>query len=85
MDCDYMGSADSLGYNYGNRAMAAYFREAKKYRDSPDQPTTPEAFEVEGRLYIVLSNANGILAVYRVKNDGVLRRLKRYPTCLEQV
>jgi hypothetical protein len=32
-----------------------------------------EWVEHEGRLYAVLSNVNGILAVYRVKKDGSLK------------
>lgn len=32
-----------------------------------------------GRSYVVLDNANGILAVYRIRDDGVLKRLRRWP------
>jgi len=32
-----------------------------------------------GLEYVVLRNINGVLAVYRVHNDGQLRRMKRWP------
>ena len=35
--------------------------------------------EHDGKLYVVLSNVRGTLAVYRVRNDGVLKGLKRWP------
>jgi hypothetical protein len=39
----------------------------------------PIAVSEAGRRYVVLSNANGILAAYRVRPDGILKRLKRWP------
>jgi len=35
--------------------------------------------ELGDRNYVVLKNGNGILAIYRVRNDGMLKRLKRWP------
>lgn len=35
--------------------------------------------EHNGREYVVLRNANGILAVYRIRNDGMLKALRRWP------
>jgi hypothetical protein len=34
---------------------------------------------VAGLSYVVLRNARGLLAVYRVRNDGMLKGLKRWP------
>jgi hypothetical protein len=60
------------------RAMAAYFRTADV--PSPDQPAgDPEVIEHDGKLYVVLSNTGRALAVYRVQNNGILRRMKRWP------
>ncbi len=41
--------------------------------------------EHEGKHYVVLNlkNVNGILAVYRVRNTGVLKGLKRWPQEIE--
>lgn len=57
------------------RAFAAYFRAG-----GTDQPAnTSDVREHAGLRYVVLRNVRGPLAVYRVKNDGLLRRLKRWP------
>jgi hypothetical protein len=58
--------------------MAAYWRTEQ----APQQSSDPGLYKVEGKFHVVLANDGGILAVYRVKNDGVLRRLKRIPKCL---
>ena len=34
---------------------------------------------VGGKDYVVLRNVRGVLKVYRVRNDGVLKGLKRWP------
>jgi hypothetical protein len=39
--------------------------------------------EVDGRKYVVLRNVSGILCVYRVRTDGRLKGLKRWPSALE--
>jgi hypothetical protein len=36
-----------------------------------------------GRRYVVLQNVNGVLAVYRVRHDGILKRLRRWPKDIE--
>jgi hypothetical protein len=66
------------------RALAAYFRSG-----GTDQPSTDcgdsGVIDLDGRLYVVLSNIiNGILAVYRVRPDGTLRRMKRWPKELDE-
>jgi len=78
-DCEYVGSADGATEGrLGSRAMAAYWRTEQ----APQQSSDPGLYKVEGKFHVVLANDGGILAVYRVKNDGVLRRLKRIPKCL---
>jgi hypothetical protein len=57
------------------RAMAAYFRSG-----GVDQPAGGGYVEdYDGKLYVVLNNIRGTLAVYRVRNDGMLKRLRRPP------
>jgi hypothetical protein len=64
------------------RAFAAYFRSATE--PSPDQPANDSyVTEHGGRLYVVLVNVNGVLAVYRVRNDGILKGLRRWPEAIE--
>jgi hypothetical protein len=38
----------------------------------------------DGRHYVVLRNVRGTLAVYRVRNDQMLKRLKRWPDALDR-
>lgn len=65
-----------------NRAMAAYFRSANQLGGAVMQPRPAEEVVINGLRYIVLSNTNGILAVYRVRivnGAEVLKGLKRWP------
>jgi hypothetical protein len=39
----------------------------------------------EGHKYVVLRNVRGALAVYRVRNDGMLKRMKRWPVAIDGV
>lgn len=58
------------------RAMSAWLRSG-----GIDQPAnTSSVAEHGGKSYVVLTNVNGILGVYRVRNDGMLKRLKRWPS-----
>jgi hypothetical protein len=78
----YLGQGDLY-----SRAMAAYFRSGAKAGVHLPQPARMDSGEYvspDGRYYVRLANVNGILAVYRVKPDGFLRRLKRWPKALEE-
>lgn len=35
------------------------------------------------KAYIALRNGSDTLAVYRVRNDGILKRLRRWPAAVE--
>lgn len=61
------------------RAFTAYFRTGGLEPPQPGSATTAHA----GKQYVVLRNAGGVLAIYRVRNDGMLKRLKRWPPALE--
>jgi hypothetical protein len=63
------------------RAYSAYFKTANREGYSADQPSESGSGleEVGDKSYIVLRNGNGILAVYRVRHDGMLKRLRRWP------
>lgn len=61
------------------RAFAAWFRSG-----GTDQPAkTSDLVELGGLGYVVLRSVRGPLAVYRVRNDGMLKRLKRWPEDLQ--
>ena len=61
------------------RAFAAYFRSGGSI-----QPSNASGIvEINGLNYVVLENVNGVLAVYRIGNNGLLRRLRRWPKEIE--
>jgi hypothetical protein len=63
-----------------NRAFAAYFRSAGPMASQPVD--VPDGWTVKGKSYIVLHNVAGMLAVYRIKTDGFLKRLRRIPKAI---
>jgi len=63
------------------RAQAALLRTG-----APSALPTDAASDViqrSGRRYVRLGDETGLIAVYRVRNDGILKRLKRWPTAIE--
>jgi len=61
------------------RAFAAWFRSG-----GTDQPSNASGVvEHDGKDYVLLLNVTGTLAVYRVTNQGQLKRLKRWPAELD--
>lgn len=65
-----------------HRALAAYFRSPPEGLMQPAMALSGET-KHGGLRYVVLRNTRGVLAVYRVRNDGMLKRLKRWPNDLE--
>lgn len=63
------------------RAFSAYQASAKRAGDQYDMPAFGccDLEELNERQYIALRNNSKTLAVYRVRNDGILKRLKRIP------
>lgn len=63
------------------RAMAAWFKVGKGYPLGEQPSMALSTVETaDGHNYIILRNANrDIAAVYRARNNGVLKRLVRIP------
>ena len=62
------------------RAVAAYYRTGKH---APGVGGA-DVWELDDRQYVVLHDADSVLAVYRVRpSDGVLRRMRRWPKAIE--
>ena len=53
---------------------------------SKDQPASPDSGveRHKGKYYVVLRNVRGILKVYRLRPNGALKGLKRYPKALDK-
>ena len=60
-----------------SRALSAYYKTVTNtvYKDL----VIPHLVVVKEKEYIVIENAAEILAVYRVRPNGLLKRMKRYP------
>ena len=63
------------------RAYAAYFRFAKGHPVDQLTAALSGMAKYKGLEYVVLRDGSRTLAVYRIKNDGHLHRLKRWPGC----
>lgn len=73
-----------LSNKYNQRALAAYWKTAQE--GAPIPRAQSDLYEDDqGKYYVVLSNSTDILAVYRVRNDDVLKRLKRWPNALREL
>jgi hypothetical protein len=70
--------ADSTAYR------SAYFRFAKGHPVDQLAAALSGTEERKGLSYVVLRDGSRTLAVYRIKNDGHLHRLKRWPPELDE-
>jgi hypothetical protein len=58
-----------------SRAMEAYFRAG---HGRQQLVTICRVRALAHNRYVVLSDINGVLAVYRIRGDGILRRMRRW-------
>jgi hypothetical protein len=65
------------------RAAAAYYRAPRA--DADGQPAARHSYlaEHEGRQYVVLASTDAFLAVYRIRQSGMLKRMRRWPKDIE--
>jgi hypothetical protein len=66
-----------------SRAYAAYFKYSEGDQDQPSESLSGETVYRDKR-YVVLRNGYRMLAVYRIRYDGMLKRLRRWPAGLEE-
>lgn len=68
-----------------SRAIAAHYQACAREGASASQPASASSGveELAGKSYVVLRNAGGILRVYRVRNNGMLKGLRRWPKELD--
>jgi hypothetical protein len=71
-------SGKATGEELTTRALAAWFKSG-----TDEQPYNSSGVRtVRGKDYVVLRYERGVLAVYRVRTDGKLKGLKRWPAAL---
>lgn len=63
------------------RAISAFYRSDRKTAVLGGGPESPNGMrEHDGRRYVVLrDHESALLAVYRVRTSGALKRLRRWP------
>ena len=66
------------------RAIQAFYIARRQEGVIADQPNINDSGTEthNGKRYIALRSSKGTLAVYRVRHDGSLKALKRWPTIL---
>ena len=64
--------------NFVRRAVTAYFKHNEHANPPQPNKSLSEIEAVGGKAYVVLRNINGVLAVYRIRNDGMLKGLRRW-------
>lgn len=62
------------------RALSAYYRTGSI--TMPDESVSGERMH-DGKGYVVLAGQDAVLAVYRMKAGGGLRRMRRWPKAVE--
>lgn len=69
-----MYNLDDMLDEAAKRALAAYYAS-----DGDDLPTSAKVQQLNGLNYAVLRRGSKVLACYRVRNDGKLKRMIRIP------
>lgn len=67
-----------------HRAVRAYYLNARRHNYVPQQPAAARSGleTLEDKDYMVLRNHERMLAVYRVRKDGIMKLLRRPPKAL---
>ena len=63
------------------RAVAAFLRDGGEPAPIPKRSSVRE---LTGKRYVIVRDSVNVYAVYRVRANGFLKRLKRYPKTLVQ-
>ena len=70
--------------------LPLYYEQAQaEYQSTTDRPLRPSAYRsglarIRDQFYFILAHSAGMLAVFRLQEDGALRRLQHYPGVLPQ-
>jgi len=70
------------------KSLPLYYAQAQaEYTNTTDRPMRPSTYrsglaQIGAQLYFILANSAGMLAVFRLQEDGALRRLAHYPGTL---
>jgi hypothetical protein len=75
----------TLTADYVPRALAAWYRGSSpgSTRPLPHHALCAQVTLDTGKSYVLLANSYHVLGVYRIRPQGVLRRLKCWPKAVE--
>jgi hypothetical protein len=67
------------------RALAAWYRGSTTgiARQYPSEGMCTQVTLPDGKAYVVLANSYQVLGVYRIRPNGVLRLMKKWPKAVE--
>jgi hypothetical protein len=70
-----------ISEDYLPRAMAAWYRGGKtgESRLYPSEAMSIQVTLPDGKSYVLLANSYSVLGVYRIRPNGVLKLLRRWP------
>ena len=75
---------------YHVERLPLYYEQAQaEYTNTTDRPLRPSAYRsglarIRDQFYFILAHSAGMLAVFRLQEDGSLRLLQHYPGTLPQ-
>lgn len=61
------------------RAFVAWYSADEAQAPGHPSPAASHHVRVAGHEYVALRDGHSLLAVYRLRNDGKLKRLRRWP------
>ena len=75
--------------HHAERLPLYYAQSQAEYKNTLERPPRPSAYRsglarIRDQLYFILANSAGILAAFRIQEDGALRRLQHYPGTLRR-
>jgi hypothetical protein len=75
----------AVSNDYLPRALAAWYRGSStgQARAYPSEAMSMQVTTPDGKGYVVLANRYGVLGVYRIKPNGFLKLLRRWPKDVE--
>ena len=72
---------------HGERVLLYYAQAQDEYQRTTDRPLRPSArrsglARIRDQFYFILAHSAGMLAVFRIQEDGSLKHLPHYPPTL---
>ena len=75
--------------HHAERVLLYYAQAQAEYQRTTDRPLRPSArrsgvARIRDQFYFILAHSAGMLAAFRIQEDGSLKRLQHYPPTLRR-